>query len=92
MKDDAIILNAAQAAAIRAANPPGSNRRIEPRALKDGTFLLNADVLDDPGFTGVGKPWRAALLAMPAKTAQTLTQIDTAEAALVAAEAQPETP
>jgi len=58
---NALILTPAQATALRAANNPTSNRRIEPRLLEDGTYILNADILDDPTFADATKGWRPIL-------------------------------
>jgi hypothetical protein len=84
---DALILTPAQSAALIAANPLKSSRRLEPRALEDGTFLLNADVLDDPTFADATKPWRAILdeVPLPKPTDQTLEQLDAIDLAAKAA-------
>jgi len=65
---EALLLNGAQAAALRAANGSSGQtaRRIEPVEVADDQFMLNADVLGDPFFAGAGKPWRAVLNQVPA--------------------------
>ena len=91
---NALVLTPAQASALKAANPPNSNRRIEPRLLDDGTYILNADILDDPTFADATKPWRATLNQIPRPPAQskTLAQWDAEDIAArdAKAQAQPE--
>ena len=99
MNDQALILTKQQADALKAANDSSNtpNRRIEPRLLEDGTYILNADILDDPTFADATKGWRAILNQIPRPTAQskTLEELDATDLAAKAAkqigeaEAQP---
>lgn len=80
--NDALILTPEQATALLAANGD-SPRQIEPRRLEDGTFLLNADVLDDPLFSDPQKPWLAPLQSIPEpkQDAKSLAEIDIIDSA-----------
>ena len=77
---DALVLTTGQAQALRAI-AKHHERTIEPRRLDDGTWILNADVLDDPAY--MNGPWSAILRAItrPAAGAKTLQQFHAEEQA-----------
>ena len=81
---DAIILTAAQVTALKAANAVGkaTNRAIEPRQLDDGTWIVNADVLNDPALMTPPSPWQGILRQAQnnraAKSLEELATIDDA--------------
>lgn len=89
---NALILTKPQRDEIVAANAASGlpHRSIEPRLLDDGTYILNADILDDPTFADLTKPWRAILnqVARPAAGAKTLEELDHADFLARAAKAE----
>src|SRR5688572_18217739 len=77
---DALILTNGQATGLRNIGKH-TGREIQPRLLDDGTWILNADVLDDPAY--MNGPWGAILraIARPAAGAKTLQQFHAEEQA-----------
>jgi hypothetical protein len=87
---NALVLTPAQATTLR--NVAARNgRAIDPRQLDDGTWILNADILDDPFFTDQSGPWTATLrtLSRPAANSKTLEQYDAEDRAARLAKGQP---
>jgi hypothetical protein len=58
---NAIILTEDQATQLLAARGPNDIRVLEPRRLRDGRLILNADILDDPYFADPSRSWAAIL-------------------------------
>jgi hypothetical protein len=62
-----IILSAADAAKVRGVSPTNSQAALDPMPLRDGTFYLPDEVLNDPAHTDVAAILTAAAKATPAK-------------------------
>jgi len=50
---DALILTAEEADKVRGRSPKDAGCAIDPRPMKDGRFILGAEVLDDPAHEDV---------------------------------------